>query len=573
MKIFVIGNLGGHSDNVANAMLADDHEGITNAHGALKAAKDQMAEFANHWQGEILGDSGEDSCWAFEVQDPEIFLCDLEGLKAHIQEISGHNLTLGVGEGLADAGKAFLYGKMNESDDISVYDPSMEQEMAEMGGEAEAAPEQEPFYGEEENEEPIEEEIIEEPVGDISDEGNSDVPNLPSEENEVGIPDHEEDQGEVQPEDSEEAEFADEEQPDQESDEPVEEVDYENEDGQPEEYKPFTDGAVANTTNVAVNGDEGDLEYQDIGKSPYYPSAEINAGAPKEGEMDLDEEPDADDEDMEEDSESYNDEAEKDGEPENEEEPLEESQDEEIIDIPDSKESKEMQRQQDEDQEANENTGALHEADGDQEDEHEENPDYTMDEDEDEYADNELVNPEEEQEGDEVVQEAGREDDGNMMGDAAEEMPEGGAMQPEGEMPTEAQQGLPMEEMPQGEVPPDEAAQEIPQEEMPEDQEYDMADDMVNEEQVAEELREQIATALQGFQAQKEAMMAMQDQAPELYAATLVLLQTLIQMSQLIFGDEEGGEEGQEQPYYEQAPEEEMPAEEPVEEEALVNPQ
>ena len=119
--------------------------------------------------------------------------------------------------------------------------------------------------------------------------------------------------------------------------------------------------------------------------------------------------------------------------------------------------------------------------------EEEENPDHYLVE--DEYADNELVNPEGEEEGDDAAEQVENEDHGDMMGGLDEEPQD-------------------------GEISPEEIQQEG--EEMPEDAEYEMAEDMAGEEQMAEELRNQIGAALEGFRQQRESLEAMKEQAPEL---------------------------------------------------------
>ena len=500
--IFVISNLGGHSDGMANSILNNDAEGVANSHQSLSAAKDQIEEFANHWGAEILG-HGEDGGFAFSVDDPSMFIEDLQALKDHVMELSGYDMTIGVGTELKDAGLAFLYAKTNDNSEICVYDPSMEEELSQMGGEAEGNPEQEAYYDNQEQE-PGEEES--------SEEENSDIQNEPSPEDEVGMPEGNT-QGDILPEESEDGDFHEDEQPDM-SMHPVNETDYKSDEGLDEQYNPTFDGAVSNTTNVAVSGDEGDAEFQDIGRVPYYPVSEINAGAPKEI---VDEGEDQDPDHMAEESDTYDHEAEVDGEPENEE-PLEES--EETIDIPDSKEQEEMQRQQDEDTDANAEPGLAMD---------EENPDYTMDEDQDELDDNELVNPEEEniEQGSQEV-------------------------------------GVPGTEMPEEE--------QVMGDGMEDDGEYEMAEDLANEEAIAEDLRNKIGAALDGFRSQREALMAMKEQAPELYESTVMLLQTLIEMSNLIFGEEEMGEEEMAEVPAEGMPLEDAPMETeemPAEEEEL----
>ena len=269
---------------MADSILADDHEGAANSHQAMQAAHQQMTDFVDHWHGQIISSGGEDGILAFEVNDTEMFLQDLENLQQHLQELSGTQMTIGVGERLSEAGKAFLYAKMTESPEVTIYDEGMEQEIDQAGGEAEEMPEEEgSFYDEDADQEEdgaaTEPEFEYEEDG-IDDEGNTDHFNPPSDENEVGTPDFEEEQGEPNPEESENGDFSDSPEVHEDDREPVDQIDYVDEDGTEEQYKPFLDGEKANTSNVAIAGDEQDATNNDIGKQAYHPSPELDAGAP-----------------------------------------------------------------------------------------------------------------------------------------------------------------------------------------------------------------------------------------------------------------------------------------------------
>jgi hypothetical protein len=70
-------------------------------------------------------------------------------------------------------------------------------------------------------------------------------------------------------------------------------------------------------------------------------------------------------------------------------------------------------------------------------------------------------------------------------------------------------------------------------------------------------MKQQVAEALMAFKAQKDQLEAMQQQAPELYSATLTMLQTMLDLSKALFGEADQSEP--EMPQDMEQPQEESP--------------
>ena len=204
----------------------------------------------------------------------------------------------------------------------------------------------------------------------------------------------------------------------------------------------------------------------------------------------------------------------------------------------------------DEAEEGHDENGDVGDMDQYQDESTEENPEDTQDYQPENVEDNFENQPEIELEGNTDVE------DGMSDVDPLEEE------QPQEDVEEEDQQGevdedgVPMEF---SGVPEDE--EEVVEEEVPEEQEADLdetgpqdSDDeaqafheMLSDEnaELVENMKGQVAQTLDGFKQVKDQLEGIKDQAPELFQATIGMLDTMLELSKLVFGpySEEGGEE------------------------------
>ncbi len=454
IRIVISADGDGIGAQVGQAVLANDINMMRHVSQIIQEGQDVLTSWVEHKGGELVSAGGDEMVAVVEV-DPETAIEELEHLRAAYKSVTGATLSLGVGKDLSQSGKALLFTKLHGKDSTHVYHDDMDASIAEAhqhvleGNATEEEEKQDEHYiapmleGEESEIEPNEEfEEAKTPIAEVVDRVKEKSPEIGEEQEET----------------------------------PEQEISADEEEG----ATPPTLPEDGNTMAVGISGDEPDVEYEDV-EGQYTPSDEVGAGSPIDGDEELpmddsqlDEEGGTvdgseDGSDIDLDGEEFHDDL-SDG---SEEDPsLEESEEE--IEIPDSKLAEELQRQQDEDQEANQG-GELEEAEGD-----------------------------------------GLE--GNSLIEGNEE----------------------------------EAA---------------AAEEMAGEEEAKEGLRQQVGAALDVFRQQRETLLAMKDQAPELYEANIGLLQALIAMSNLMFGapQEMAPEQQMEEPADVEMPDQEMPGQPPVE--------
>ena len=108
---------------IGQAIASDNHEDLNGAREAVKNAHDMLSQWAEQHKGKEISASGDESIYLL----PESALQDIEEIKSNYSDISGHNLTVGIGNSMSEAAKALIYGKLNGKDQIVQYDPSIDE--------------------------------------------------------------------------------------------------------------------------------------------------------------------------------------------------------------------------------------------------------------------------------------------------------------------------------------------------------------------------------------------------------------------------------------------------------------
>lgn len=120
--IYIAGDGDGIGSHVGQAVLHDDEQALHEISNAINEGQQTVIEWTESNGGTVISAGGDE----FVAILPEELYEQLEDLREAYAQIVGATLTIGVGSSMSEAGKSLIYGKLNGKDQISHYDPSME---------------------------------------------------------------------------------------------------------------------------------------------------------------------------------------------------------------------------------------------------------------------------------------------------------------------------------------------------------------------------------------------------------------------------------------------------------------
>lgn len=120
--MYVAVNGDGVGEKIGNAILSDDHQGLSSLSRKFKDAHGAIEKWAQKRGGEVVASAGDESIFSL----PAEAVGELESIKNNYAQNSGGTLTIGVGETISQASKALIYGKLNDKNQIVEYEPQMD---------------------------------------------------------------------------------------------------------------------------------------------------------------------------------------------------------------------------------------------------------------------------------------------------------------------------------------------------------------------------------------------------------------------------------------------------------------
>lgn len=467
---------------VGQSVLHDDPSTLAEISQKLTAGLEAVRQWTEMHQGQVVSLGGDEGVLMFHnVEDEDAFLDEIENLRQIYLQTTGATMTAGSGSSLSEAGKALLAGKLSGKDMIVPYGEEIEHILHDAH--------QHVLEGEGTEEEQKQDDHYISHIDGIEDDYSDESA------------DDEQYQDEDQYSDDQDMTDQDMGEEDQSSEMPSDEMDDSQEFDAPDEYMGHNSRPYA-----LHHADQGTEEGQDK-----YQDQDLDQG-------DFDYNPD----DYQSDSDEL---------PEEEMEAMPEDQ---------GDTSYEDQTMEGMDGGSEEMAGGAPYADD------EENADEFSSSSEgmQDAVDNVIDSPE----GQEEEEYAEPEEEEKPI-----EIPENEDMESDDDMESEE---LPMEsdemgeeEMPEGEDgfdQPEQEPAEYGSTEADPSVEMDAFNQILSESgQDVEKMKSQVAATLSAFKEQKDQLVAIQEQAPELYEATLAMLQTMLDLSKAVFG---GAEDDQQQP-------------------------
>jgi topoisomerase-4 subunit A len=516
-KIFIALNADDVGGKIGDAILNDDHEGLSSFSQQLNEAHGAIDEWVQSNGGRVIAASGDEGIYQVPVE----LLDHLEEIQQNFGDSVGHGLTIGVGGSVSEASKALIYAKANAKGQIAEYDPSMDESIGEESGDDQS----EQFENmEEEDSLPEASELQDESV----EEGQAEQGGDESYEDDENV---------------EEPEMAEDEYED--SDEDGTEV--ESEDG--EEVVKMPKDKFIKEHKKLVDTLESPEHDDDLDEAAEQQSELENI----QGEEDSEEPEMAEDEYEDE----YEDEDESEDESEDEYEDESEDEDMEQIDVPadevdgdyGSEEMEEAQPEHEKDMDEDEEF--VHDA---QENRDDELDDDIIEADEEENVFGHHTENGEDEEGDFESEEPEydelSEDDvqnpEHLNSEESEDMGEDAEMQSQYEDEDQSEMGeqedaLSQQRGNQQAISDMFHANADQQDQGESEVEGEMPEDQMNAQpQWDEELREEIMDSLQAFKANAEYLNQLKDQNPELYQSMMTVLRGMIEMAKKFKIDAQG---------------------------------
>jgi hypothetical protein len=466
---------------VGQSVLHDDPSALAEISQKLTAGLEAVRQWTEMHQGQVISLGGDEGTLMFQnIEDEDAFLDEIENLRQIYLQTTGATMTAGSGSSLSQAGKALLAGKLSGKDMIVPYGEEIEHILHDAH--------QHVLEGEGTEEEQKQDDHYISHIDGIEDDYSDE-----SAEDEQYSDDQDMTDQDMTDQDMTDQDMGGE---DESSEMPSDEMDDSQEFDAPDEYMGYGDHSY-----MLHHADQGMEEDQDQDQDLDQGDFDYN---PDDYQSDSDELPEEEMEAMPEDHGDV---------------------------------SYEDQTMEGMDGGAEEMAGGAPYAD----DEEDADEFSSSAEDMQGAVDNVMGSPEDQEESAEAQEE-----------EEPIEIPENENMESADDMESEE---LPMEsdemgedEMPQGDDgfdQPEQEPAEYGSTEADPSVEMDAFNQILSESgQDVEKMKSQVAATLSAFKEQKDALVAIQEQAPELYEATLAMLQTMLDLSKAVFG----GAEDQQQP-------------------------
>ena len=116
-------------EGIGNAIVNDDHEGLSNITSKLKDAHGGIEQWVQSLGGEVVTASGDEGIYKIPLES--FNEDDLENVKNQYTESAGNTITIGIGDSMLEASKALIYGKLNDKDQIVHYDSHIDDYISE----------------------------------------------------------------------------------------------------------------------------------------------------------------------------------------------------------------------------------------------------------------------------------------------------------------------------------------------------------------------------------------------------------------------------------------------------------
>ena len=121
-RIYMAVNGDDVGSKIGDAIASNDHMALSKLSSSVKDSHSMIEQWVQEKGGETITSNGDEGLFIV----PEECLEELENIRAQYQQMSGHTLTVGVGNSMADASKALIYGKLNEKNQVVHYEPAID---------------------------------------------------------------------------------------------------------------------------------------------------------------------------------------------------------------------------------------------------------------------------------------------------------------------------------------------------------------------------------------------------------------------------------------------------------------
>lgn len=121
-NIFVAINGDLVGDSIGQAIASDNSEELSRVSGAVKDSHSKIEEWVKSVGGRVVASSGDEGVFSIAPEHAN----QLEKIRGDYAQSAGHTLTIGIGNSISEASKALLYAKDNGRDQITEYEPAIE---------------------------------------------------------------------------------------------------------------------------------------------------------------------------------------------------------------------------------------------------------------------------------------------------------------------------------------------------------------------------------------------------------------------------------------------------------------
>jgi 2'-5' RNA ligase len=125
--VYVTGDGDDIGQQVGRMSIEDDVAGLQEMDEKIQAGGQAWREFAESVGGEVIGIGGDE----IRVMIPESEIERIKDTLIKYHDLTGHTMSVGVGDRLSEADKAMIIAKFNGKDVIVIWQPEMEEELEE----------------------------------------------------------------------------------------------------------------------------------------------------------------------------------------------------------------------------------------------------------------------------------------------------------------------------------------------------------------------------------------------------------------------------------------------------------
>lgn len=124
-QVYVAINGDDVGESIGSAIATDNREDLQSATSKIKEVHAQIDSWVEEVGGEVMVSAGDEGIYVL----PAGALQYMEDLRQQYAQVTGHTLTVGIGQSMSEASKALIYGKLTEKDQIVEYGPDIEEAM------------------------------------------------------------------------------------------------------------------------------------------------------------------------------------------------------------------------------------------------------------------------------------------------------------------------------------------------------------------------------------------------------------------------------------------------------------